>query len=229
MHPLICMRLLLAVAYPLLAHWATFEPRGVAAVLALCDLAALVLLGPLARGRAWAWAALGLVAAALWRVRVGALPGVLLLAPPVLFAAFIGLGFARSLGRGRVPLVVRIMALMEGTEPAALAPELARYGRRLTLAWALLLAALALANAVLGLVAVPDGALARLGIEAPFAVSRAHWSWFANLLDYGILGGFFAGEYLVRRWRFPQRADAGFVGFVRRMAALGPGFWRDAR
>lgn len=225
--PLAAWRLALAVAYPLLAHWASLDDSGTVAVLALVDLVAIVLLAPLARGRGWAWAALILACAGLWRLRHGDVPGLLLLAPPMLFTGALAWWFGRSLAAGRVPLIARIVAALEDCTPDTLAPELARYARQLTLAWTVLLAGLAVANGALALVAEPDGVHARLGLASPFSVSRAGWSWFANLLDYGIVGGFFLGEFLVRQWRFPRRDAGGFVHFLRRMAALGPGFWRQ--
>jgi len=218
--------LLLAVAYPLLAHWASLEANGAAAVLALLDLSLIVLLQPLAQRRLWAWASLVLGAAALWTLRATPTPQLLLLAPPMLFTALLAWWFGRSLRAPRVPLISKIVAGLEQCAPAELAPELQRYTRRLTALWAGLLLALALANAVLGLIAVPDGVLMRLGYPPLLAVSQDAWSWFANLLNYGIVGGFFAGEYLYRKQRFPGRYR-NFADFARRMAGLRPAFWRE--
>jgi uncharacterized membrane protein len=220
------LRLLLAVAYPLLAHWASLEASGAAAVLALLDLSLIVLLQPLAQRRLWAWASLVLGAAALWTLRATPTPQLLLLAPPMLFTALLAWWFGRSLRAPRVPLISKIVAGLEQCAPAELAPELQRYTRRLTALWAGLLLALALANAVLGLIAVPDGVLMRLGYPPLLAVSQDAWSWFANLLNYGIVGGFFAGEYLYRKQRFPGRYR-NFADFARRMAGLRPAFWRE--
>ena len=226
MHPLAALRLLLAIAYPLLAHWASVDGSGVVALAALADLAVIVLLAPLAHPRSWAWALLALLIAGLWALHDSAVPALLLLAPPMVFTALLSWWFGRSLRTGRVPLISRIVAGLEGCVPGALKPELKTYTRRLTLLWTLLLAGLALANGVLALIAVPDGALARLGHPPLVTVSQDAWSWFANLLNYGIVGGFFVGEYLYRKRRFPDRPYRNFPDFVRRMAALGPGFWR---
>src|SRR5690606_33016828 len=108
--------------------------------------------------------------------------------------------FGRTLRPGRVPLITRIAAAMEACEPAELAPRLQHYTRRLTLAWAVLLGALALADGVLAMIAVPDGLLVRLGQPPLVSVSQQTWSWFANVLDCGIIGAFFIGEYLLRKW-----------------------------
>jgi len=223
------LRLVLAVAYPLLAHWASHRAGGGGAVaaLALLDLALIVLLHPLAQRRGWAWALLALIAAGLWQLASTSYVQMLLLAPPVLFTALLAWWFGRSLRTPRVPVITRIVAALELTGPAQLPPDLIAYTRRLTAAWAGLLACMALANTVLALIAVPNGVLSRLGYSPVLAVSQTTWSWLANLLDYGIVGGFFVGEYLLRRRWFPQPPYRNFLDFLRRMAALGPGFWRQ--
>ena len=220
------LRLVFAVAFPVLAHWASHRGGGPVAALALLDLALIVLVQPLVLRRGWAWATLALVAAGLWRLAPTPYPQLMLLAPPVLFTGLVGWWFARSLRAPRVPVITRIVAGLEQTTPALLAPDLLRYTRRLTAAWAGVLIGLALANTVLALIAVPDGVLARLGHAPLLTVSQTTWSWFANLLDYGIVGGFFVGEYLLRRRWFPKRPYRNFVDFLRQMGALGPAFWR---
>jgi hypothetical protein len=68
--------------------------------------------------------------------------------------------------------------------------------------------------------------LASVGVTPPWTVSEAQWSWFANILNYGIVGGFFVAEYLVRKRRFPGRYHS-LLDFLQRMARLGPAFWRQ--
>lgn len=219
------LRLALALAYPLLAHLAGLRHDGALAALALVDIALLVLLEPLAQRRAYAWALLAASVVALWalaRTRYALLP---LLLVPVAFVAWVAWAFARTLGAGRVPLIGCIVAALDGVPHATLAPELQAYSRALTRAWAALLAALALCNLALALLAVPGGLLASLGVAAPLAVSRAQWSWFANVSDYGILGGFMLAEFAYRQRRFPGRYRS-FADFLRQLARLGPGFWR---
>lgn len=219
-------RLVLAIAYPFLAHWASHRGGGPVAALALFDLALIVLLLPLTQRRGWAWGLLALIAVALWQLAPTSILPMLLLVPPLLFTALVAWFFARSLRASRVPVITRIVAALERCEPAQLPAPLFRYTRRLTAAWAGVLFCLALANGVLALIAVPDGVLARLGHAPALAVSQTTWSWFANLLDYGIVGGFFIGEYMLRKRWFPARYR-NFADFLQRMAALGPAFWRQ--
>ena len=99
-------------------------------------------------------------------------------------------------------------AALDGSTPQALAPELQAYARRLTLAWALLLSALAAFDLAMALLA-----------------SREQWSWLANIGDYVVIGGFMLLEFAWRRHRFPGRHRR-FIDFIRRMVGLGPAFWR---
>jgi uncharacterized membrane protein len=221
------LRLLLLAAYVALAHYAGALQSPLLAVLALADLVLLVLIEPLLRPRLWAWLALAVVAAglaALSRTSLALLP--LLLVPP-LFTAIFAWCFARSLRAGRVPLITKVVAALYGTTPEGLSPRHRGYTRGLTATWAGLLAALTALNLVLALVAVPGGILPRLGMPSPWPVTEAEASLIANVGNYGLLIGFSVLEYLVRKRVFPVRPYGNVFDFARRMAALGPAFWRD--
>ena len=221
------LRLLLLAAYAPLAHFAGTLQSPMLAVLALADLALLVLIEDLLRPRLVAWLAMAVSAAALAALahsRHALMP--LLLVPP-LFTALIGWWFARSLRAGRVPLISKVVAALYGQTPDSLSPRYRNYTRGLTLAWALLLMLMTLLNLTLALIAVPDGVLVRLGIDAPLTVTNAQWSLVANIANYGVLGGFALIEYQVRKFVFPVRPYRNIFDFARRMVALGPAFWRD--
>ena len=218
---------LLALAYSPLAHWANASHRPDLAVIAGSLLVLMVLIEPMAARRAWAWALalLTLVGlGALWHSPYAML---LLAAPPVVFTGGIAWFFGRSLRRERTPLITCIVEGLYRQAGMPISPEQYRYTRRLTLAWALLLCGLTLVNLVLGLCAEPSGVLVQLGYDSPLTISDARASLFANLLAYGVVGGFFLAEYLLRgRW-FPQRPYRNLPEFLRQMARLGPEFWRD--
>lgn len=216
----------LALAYPFLAHAASVRDSGALAAAALGTIVLMVLAEGLLHGRARAWLALAACVAALVALARSAHAQLPLLLVPVAFIALVAFWFGRSLVAGRVPLITRIVAALDRQPPGELAPGLRRYTRRLTLAWAVVLSLLAACNLVLALLAVPGGLLASLGIAVPLAVSEAQWSWFANGANYGLVGGFFFAEYLYRKRRFPGRYRS-FLDFLRRMAGLGPAFWRD--
>lgn len=226
MTPRIAVSIALLAAYPLLAHWASHGGGGLAASLALADLALLMLLEPLAQRRAWAWTAL----AASWAGLVALLdtpwPAMALLAPPVLFTGWVAWMFARTLRAPRAPLITRLAAALEYDGDMAAMPAVQRrYTRTLTGAWAAMLAVLTLANAALALVAEPHGLLLRLGHTPPWTVSEQAWSWWANLLNYGAVAVFFAGEWLLRQRLLPDRRRHPPRVLLRRMRELGPPFW----
>lgn len=217
---------LLALVYTVLAHLAGSRHDDRIGVLALAVLAILVLVKSLASGRIAAWIVLVLCAVAiavLYRIGLVALPMLLV---PVAFIGLVAFWFGRSLSHGRVPLITRIVAAIDRTAPELLPLPLRDYTRRLTAAWAWLLGALAVVNLLLAAIAVPDGLLAMLGWRALWTVTREQWSLFANVCNYGIVGGFFIVEYQVRKRRFPGRYH-NFVDFLRRLAGLGPAFWKD--
>ena len=81
-------------------------------------------------------------------------------------------------------------------------------------------------NLVLASLATPGGLLARVGIAPPWPISDGQWSWFANWLNYGLVGAVFAVEFAYRKRRFPGRYKNA-ADFIRRMTTLEPAFWRD--
>ena len=173
-----------------------------------------------------AWTAGWITLALLLRPGSGARARLPLLVAPVAFVALVAWVFGRSLKAGRVPLITRIVSGLDGLPPAQLRPDVAAYARSLTGLWTGVLVLLGLANLVLALLAEPGGLLAQAGIDSPYPITHEQWSWFANLLNYGLVGGFFALEFQWRRRRFPDR-EQGFIGFLRRLGGLGPAFWRD--
>jgi Predicted membrane protein len=223
---LLPLQLVLCVAYPFLAHAATVKGSPWASI-ALADLVLLVLAAPLLRRRVWALLLLAVLLAGLVWLEGGPWPQLLLLAPPVLFTGWLAWWFARTLWGGRTPLIARIVRALHERAGQPYTPDLAAYARRLTAGWAGVLALLTVANALLALWAVPGGVLHALGRTPPLAVSPEAWSWFANLLNYGVVGGFMVGEFAWRKRRFPRQPYRNGLDFVRQMVKLGPQFWRD--
>ena len=220
------LRLLLMLAYPFLAQAASMRESGTLAAIAALDMLAFLWAEPLVRRRAWAWLGfIGAIAGAVWLAgsRWALLP--LLLAPP-LFMAMIAWLFARTLLRRRVPLITRLVAALDGSTPQTLEPELYRYSHRLTGLWAVALAVLALFNLGLAMIATPRGILPTLGIQPAITVTDAQWSWFANWINYGLVGLIFLAEFIYRKRRFPGRYKS-LLDFGRKVAGLGPAFWRD--
>jgi uncharacterized membrane protein len=208
----------LGVAYPLIAHAAVVSHNAAITTASLAVLAGLVMLPRLARGSVLMWCAVPVVIVALvllWRMHAAWLP---LYATPVFITLFAAWVFGHTLAPGETPLIVRLVRLLHAPEEPG--PEIERYARKVTLAWALLLTGLSLFSLTLALVAEPNGILLMSGVRPPFTVSVETWSLFANFLNYGIAGGFFLIEYTYRRRRFPQQPYRNLFDFVRRAAAV---------
>jgi uncharacterized membrane protein len=211
----------LAVCYPLLAHLAVVTGSQWLTAASLIVLAAIALLPGLRRGRARAWLAAAALVVALGLLARWQLVWLPLYAPSVLADFLVAFIFGRTLVAGRTPLIERIVRLLHAPEEQ-LDPGVLAYARRLTLAWALLFAALGALSLGLALCAAPNGILLLLGVTPPLRVPQHLWSLYANFIEYLIVAAFFAAEYAYRRRRFPQQPYANIVDFLRRMLAVAP-------
>jgi len=197
----------LMLAYPLLTHLAVYL-RSLALTAAAAMVLLLLVLGrPLRAGRWWAWlGALGGAGMLLWFTLSGARFDALfaLYAAPVLIYLFLAWLFGSTLRPGQVPLVSRLAAHLHGQERLT-EPDIIRYTRRLTLAWTALFLLLATVNALLALLASPDGVLELLGLASPWPLPPTWWSLFANVLSFGLVAMLFVIEFGYRRRRFPEQ------------------------
>ena len=136
---------------------------------------------------------------------------------PALIAALIGWIFARTLRRGRRPLIARMIAAMDG-EQMLRDEGIARYARRLT-----------------GLWAGWQGVLALLGLLLAIAASccAADWRWLpgprlfgAVLLPAAVLA-LLLGEFLLRPYLLPQAPRRSPVQFMRGLLRAWPAALND--
>jgi uncharacterized membrane protein len=98
--------------------------------------------------------------------------------------------FGLSLRRGSTALISRVAAGVHGV----LTPEMARYTRRVTLAWTVYFVVMALVSL------------------AVFTLAQfEHWATFANWLTPVALGAMFAGEYLLRYRLHPEFERIGLL------------------
>ncbi len=203
----------LTLSYLVAAHLALLHhsaPLAAAAVAALVLLTLASIRGP--HRSAWRAIAAAIGAGIVILVARGAPPLPLLL-PPVLIPAVISWTFGRTLLSGRTPLVER---LARGFHfPAVPSADILRYARRVTWAWTLLLAAVALLNAVLITGLVPGGLLALAGYTPRWPVSPAAFAWFSNTGTYLLIGAMFVAEFSIRIWRFPDYRFRNPLQFIR--------------
>jgi uncharacterized membrane protein len=189
------LALLACCAYPVLAHAAATlnEPRWAALGLTLVAWAIL-------RGlqRPLPAVLLGGVICLLTLGLANRYPDWLLSAPPVAINLALCALFGATLRGGHEPLVSRFARIVRGT----LAPELAAYTRRLTWAWTVFFAVIALASLGLALFA-----------------SKWAWSLFTNVVSPLLVGLFFLGEHVYRRVRFRNYPHAPPQEVIRRIRA----------
>jgi len=214
------LTVMLTVLYPFLAHAAVIR-HSEALTAASLGCLALAAVGPGMRaGRlaAFLWAAVltGAITA-LYRSHIAGLP---LYAPPVVVDLTLACVFGATLRRNQMPLIERLVRLLHDPQEH-LGPEILRYARRLTMAWTLLFATLALINTGLALCIVPGGVLILAGIHPPLTVRPQTWSLFANFLGILIVAAFFLLEYAYRRRRFPKQPYRNLLDFLKRAARVG--------
>ena len=169
--------------YAIVSHLVSTSPPPAGFGTALFAIAPLFVALLAVAWRSYRWPALAVAAAAIALLERGAdliaahLPYVYLL-QSVSTSAALMLLFGASLRRGAEPLCTRMAAKVHG---GPLPPDVARYTRRVTLAWTLFFAAMIVLSLVLFAV-------------APIAV----WSLVANLLYMPLICAMFVIEYVIR-------------------------------
>lgn len=169
------------LAYPLMAYWAAHSNHWIVPVVATLVLALALFYPSLRRHKIWAW--LVVVAAASIAIILAQHNSALLIlyVPPVAFNLLAAYWFGRSLWSGRTPLVTAIARHIRLATGHAMTPAIERYTFAVTLLWAMLLAGLAVVNALLAVWG-----------------SIATWAWFAHLGNYLIVAIAFALEFAAR-------------------------------
>src|SRR5262245_21947319 len=167
----------LSLGYLVAVHLAFLRdsPRVAATAVALLLV---LLLASIKGPRRVAWRVLGLVlGAGLVLITARGAPPILLMLPPVVIPALISWAFGRTLLPNRKPLIERVARGFYAPEVPA--PAVIGYARGVTWAWTLLLAFVALANALLILNLSPGGVLELAGRAPAWPVPRAGFVWFS--------------------------------------------------
>lgn len=215
------LTVLLAVAYPLLAHLGALLHSVVLTSGAVLILLSVLFSAGLWHGRIVAWLAWIALCAATIALSLHGHARLPQYAVPVLIDGFVAWLFGHTLWRGRVPLIAGIIRIIDG-EAMLQDSAVRNYARQLTLSWTLLMSGLGLTALTLALLLQPDGLLVLFGITAPWTVSAVQWSWFANVINYALVGAFFALEHFWRRIVLPQAPRRSLREFGLRIATLWP-------
>lgn len=187
----------LVVAYPLLVHVSL-----VFAIPQLMFIAPLVFLtgafwyGLIAR-HLLAWTLFIVSCAGILLVEYLGLTLYLLYLPPILLPLLLLVIFGRTLVGGREPLITAIGEAARGPLSAAMR----RYTRRLTLLWCLVFVTMVVWSVIL-----------------PWLEQPELWSWFTNVINYGVVGVLFVGEFILRKKLFPTHNHPDFFEYLRIIA-----------
>jgi uncharacterized membrane protein len=195
----ILVALALSAAYIAASHWlmtrAHASPWNVVLVLAPMLIAGM-LGGWRARQRPLAVLS-GLALAALIgqaSLKTPMPPELLYLAQHVGINLFLAVGFGGTLRAGHTALITTLAARVH----RSLTPDMARYTRRLTLAWTLYFVLMVLLSLALYAFASFDT-----------------WALFANLLTPLAVAAMFAGEFVLRYWLHPEFERASMADAIR--------------
>lgn len=188
------MAMLVLFAYPGVVHLSVMFASPWPAALLLTVLCLLGLWQALRSRHQWTAMGFGLLTVTIWVLATRFELLRLLYWQPILINGAGCYLFARTLAPGQMPLVTRFAAVVRGY----LHPDVVRYTRRVTQAWALFFALLALESLLLAL----------------FAPLR-FWSLFTNFINYLLVAVFFAVEYCIRIRCLAHLEHPSFVKFLR--------------
>lgn len=179
------------IALPVATHFGAVYRQPLVALAGIALFLLPALWESLRRGRYLGIAAALSTIAMLWLL-FGALS--LLYAVPVAVNLSLFTLFAGTLLPGRKPLITAYVELQYDT----VSPEMCRYTGRVTAAWSVFFALMAVQCVLLALL-------------APVQI----WSLFVNFLNYMFVAAFFAVEYLIRRRVLRNRRHPSFARFLR--------------
>jgi len=182
-------------------------------------LATLALLPRLVARSVIAWCLLPVIVAGLWLLAQSQAAWLPLYATPVVVNLFGAWIFGHTLAPGQVPLIERLARLLH--EEDGITDEIARYARKVTIAWTLFLSGLAVLNLTLALLATPGGILLMMGVQPIVTVPVEVWSLFANFIDYIMAGLFFLAEYAYRQRKFPHQPYRNVFDFINQARRVG--------
>lgn len=187
----------LIAAYPLLVHVAlVFAVPRLLFIAPMLFLAGVCWQGLVNRNKR-AWLVFSLLCAGIALLEYLDLTLYLLFLPPVIIPLLLLFIFGRTLVSGREPLITAIGEAARG--PLSMAMR--SYTRGLTQLWCLVFVAMIVWSAIL-----------------PWLEQPELWSWFTNIINYGVVGVLFVGEFMLRKKLFPSHNHPGFFEYLRIIA-----------
>lgn len=185
--------IILIAAYPLLVHVSlVFAVPQLLFIAPMLFLAGVCWQGLVNRNHR-VWLVFCLLCAAIALLEYLDLTLYLLFLPPVVIPLLLLVIFGRTLISGREPLITAIGEAARGP----LSQSMRTYTRRLTQLWCLVFVTMILWSAIL-----------------PWLEQPELWSWFTNIINYGVVGVLFVGEFMLRKKLFPTHNHPGFFEYL---------------
>lgn len=188
------MPFILVVLYPLLVHLSLVMDVPQLQIFAIISFATGILYKSLIKLQRSAWIALIFISVVAIGFGYFNITLYALYLPPILFPLLLLFVFGRTLMHGQVPLVTAIGEASRGP----LTEAMRRYTRRITQFWCCVFLIMACWSLTL-----------------PFMKQPELWSWFTNVINYGLVGTLFIGEFILRKYLFPDHNHPNFIEYLR--------------
>lgn len=188
------MQFLLIVCYPFFAHVGMLTQKPTLHMLAIVSLSAGILYTLLSKRRIFPWIILCLITLVTATLSYLNLGEILIYASSMIILLLLFFVFSHSLLPGHIPLVTDIGEKSRGP----LSKAMRHYTQNVTIAWAVLFGVMATWSMVLAWFGPPS-----------------LWSLFSNVINYIMVGTLFLGEFIFRKWYFPDHDHPNFLQYIR--------------
>ena len=192
------MPVVLAVLYPILVHLAILLSLPFLQAVALISLATSLCYGGLKNKNIFLWVFLVVFSVVLLVSASLDLAVYFLYLSSVAIPLLLGVVFINTLLPGREPLVT---AIAEAARLGELSAELRVYTKSVTIMWSCFFCAMIIELVLLAVLGDPE-----------------MWSWMSNIFHYVIAGVMFVGEFIYRKWRFPDYGHPSFIEYIKIVA-----------
>lgn len=184
----------LIAVYPALVHASVIFAMPSLQVVAVIFFLLGIFWPALLRGQLIPWLVFSTLTTSILLLGYFQLTLYLLYLTPIVIPLALLIFFGRTLLAGRIPLITAISDAARGP----LTPAMQKYTRLLTQLWCVIFLLLILWSIILACLQRPD-----------------LWSWFTNVINYGLVGAFFVIEFIVRKKLFPEHNHPSFLQYIR--------------
>lgn len=188
------MQFVLIVCYPFFAHLGMLTQKPILHMLAIVSLSAGILYTLLSERRIFPWILLCIITMVTSALAYFELGEILIYASSMIILMLLFFVFFHSLLPGHTPLVTDIGEKSRGP----LTEAMRDYTRRVTITWAVLF-----------------GVMATWSIFLAWLGPPSLWSLFSNVINYLLVGSLFLGEFIFRKWYFPDHDHPKFFQYIR--------------